>query len=500
PETGQKASSGIPAYAEDYSARHVETPALRDALAAAKAGEFNVLLAWRVDRITRGDPDIFVVWRRQFQDYKVRMEFATSPPSGNKRMDQVSTYWQATASADENDRKGAAVRAGKRLSAEKRQRHTGPPPFGYTTVEKQLALDPEKAPVAASIFESYLKGSSLRQIARELTAAGVPPPFSLKHGNTVWASQTVGRILKNPVYRGTYIFGSRQLIEGAIHPADREQWVEIPCPRLVEDADWYAVQHRLAVSAASVRNRPTKHIYSLRSRIFCGNCGRAYVGQFNNRDGRAEYRHRTRDGGCAHHAVPGSIEDKVFEAVMEVITSPEKAKVYYERALAEHRKRFGHVDDVIASALKTRAKDVRTVDRLTASYLDPDIGMSKPEFIRRRDELNRKITALDLQIASLEKQRGAETLPLELESLSQFKLIDKAVAGKQRLTMGERRELAQMLGVPAVSLETIEATRKEFWTSPEMKKEYFAALGVRVEAARGKRSRLFILGQSAITC
>jgi hypothetical protein len=91
-------------------------------------------------------------------------------------------------------------------------------------------------------------------------------------------------------------------------------------------------------------------------------------------------------------------------------------------------------------------------------------------------------------------------MPPELESLSQFKLIDKAVASRQSLTANERRELARMLNVPAVSVETIEATRKEFWTSPEMKKEYFAALGVRVEAARGKRPRLFILGQSAITC
>ncbi len=270
-ELGQNASQGTPAFAEDASARNVTTPALLDLLAAARSGGFDVMVALDVTRVSRGEPFLLGALRKQLKDYGVRLEYASST-TGDKMTDTVMESMHAIASFFENDTRSRKTRQGKRQSAEVRHRHTGPPPLGYTTdADKQLALDPEMAPIARSVFESYLKGSSLRQIARDLTAAKVPPAWAAKRGNTVWASQTIGRILENPVYRGVYVFGVHERIDGKIVRSDSGKQIEIPCPALVTDEEWYAVQTRLAESAAMVRNHPTTHVYApARSHFLCG--------------------------------------------------------------------------------------------------------------------------------------------------------------------------------------------------------------------------------------
>ncbi|MBE3112946.1 MAG: recombinase family protein, partial [Acidobacteria bacterium] len=210
-ELGQDAPQGTPAYAEDASARNVTTPALLGLLKAAKAGSFDVMIAMDVTRVSRGDPALFGSFQTTLKGYGVRLEFPST--TGDKRTDVVMGQMHALASFFENDDRARRTRQGKRQSAEVRKRHTGPAPFGYlTTEEKQLALNPETQAIARGIFEAYLNGSSLRQVARDLNAAGVRSP----RGAGEWASQSLGKILRNPVYRGTYIFGARARVDGKI--------------------------------------------------------------------------------------------------------------------------------------------------------------------------------------------------------------------------------------------------------------------------------------------
>jgi len=491
-DLGQDASEGTPCFAEDGSMRNGvgrTTPALLELVAAARSRSFDVMIALDVTRVSRGEPALLGAFQTQLKEYGVRLEFATST-TGDRRTDVVMTQAHALASFFENDDRARRTRQGKRQSAELRQRHTGPAPFGYRNQDKQIAPDPDTAPIARSIFESCLRGSSLRAIARDLTAASVPTVRGEKRGNVAWSPQTIGRILRNPAYRGAYTFGVHQRVDGKIVNADRAGWVEVACPALVTPEEWDAVQRRLTESAESVRNHPTTRLYPLRGRISCGECGRKYTGQYNGRDKRREYRHRIRDGGCSHRSIGAdALEGRALAAVQAVLLKPAVLRATYKRAVAEHKGQFGHLDDLLATARLERDKQTRKLDKLTASYLDPDLGIAKGKYITLKDEIGRRIAALDSQIADLERQRGRTNLPPDLKTL-------EAWAAELRANLRAKRELT----LPAsygVTDDGVPAKGDEPKFPLERREAIFAAVGLKCVIAEGKTT-FWLICDSAV--
>lgn len=493
PESGQSAASGVPAFGEDASARVVTTPALTRALAAARKGAFDVLVAMSVDRISRGDQDILSNWRLQFAAYNVRIEYAQLPPTGDRATDKLVQTAFAYASNKENEARARRTREGKRLSAEKRGRHTGPAPFGYMSVDKKLEPDPETAEIAKSVFASYLKGSSLRQIARDLTAAKVPTG----HGKAKWASQTIGRILKNPVYRGVYVFGSRQRVDGRTVAADRGREIEVPVPALVSEADWYRVQERLAESAATVRNHPTKRLYPLKGRIICAECRRSYVSQWNTGARREEYRHRRRDGGCSNHSLPADkVEGAVARKITEILFRKENLERTYEKAKKEYRERFGHIDDLLKRTRAMRAKQEAALDKLDASFLDPELGITKGRYLVLKDEITKKLAALDSEIASLESEKGESSEPPNLKDLEAWTAELRLLILPDMATPKDLRTVAALHGTKP---EEVWAWTKGREGGPNRGEwaAIFENVNVRVEVDRpAKRYRIRLLGSS----
>ena len=47
-------------------------------------------------------------------------------------------------------------------------------PFGYTMRNGKLVIEPSEADVIRNIYEDYVNGATLRELAERLTSAGVP--------------------------------------------------------------------------------------------------------------------------------------------------------------------------------------------------------------------------------------------------------------------------------------------------------------------------------------
>jgi len=89
--------------------------------------------------------------------------------------------------------------SGGRIAKAKRGGYAGGgPPFGYTSKNKELVIDPESSDVVRDIFHmKRYKRMSLREIAKVLNNKGIKP----KKGDT-WYASTIRYILKNPIYKG----------------------------------------------------------------------------------------------------------------------------------------------------------------------------------------------------------------------------------------------------------------------------------------------------------
>jgi len=68
----------------------------------------------------------------------------------------------------------------------------------------RIVIDESNAPVVRRIFDLYLGGAGLREIAHQLNADHVPPPRPRAHHDrrASWAPTAIREMLRNPIYVG----------------------------------------------------------------------------------------------------------------------------------------------------------------------------------------------------------------------------------------------------------------------------------------------------------
>ena len=119
-------------------------------------------------------------------------------------------------------------------------------PYGYTMQNGTTVVEHSEAEVIRRIFESYINGNSLKDIADELTRLKVP--YTEK--TSVWDKARIARIIENAKYIG-----------------DREY-----APIIDEEIYESAVQCKIARKTNQMRS-DSETIRFLRDRVKCGECG-----------------------------------------------------------------------------------------------------------------------------------------------------------------------------------------------------------------------------------
>lgn len=136
-----------------------------------------------------------------------------------------------------------------------------------------IEIDPETAPIVERIYREYLEGASTLQIAKGLTADGVPTP----RGATKWQTSTVKSILTNEKYKGdallqkkfTADFLTKKLVknEGQVP----QYYVEGNHEAIIDPEVWELVQHLMRSTPSSGRADRT-----FSRMVFCEHCGGLY--------------------------------------------------------------------------------------------------------------------------------------------------------------------------------------------------------------------------------
>lgn len=148
-------------------------------------------------------------------------------------------------------------------------------------------IDPEQANTVRRIYDRFLAGNSLQQIANGLTADGIPTPM----GRTVWQASVVQSILSNEKYKGDALLG-KTYVEDCIskkvrvNAGERPQYyVENNHPAIIDTATFSRVQEELARRASKRKVKQTgttteqgKYCgkYALTELLICGECGTPY--------------------------------------------------------------------------------------------------------------------------------------------------------------------------------------------------------------------------------
>jgi site-specific DNA recombinase len=389
-------------------------------LADAKAGKFDTILVFKVDRLIRGS---VASTAELLREYGVTIRsltepFDTSTPAGKLLLNMLGEMGEFERSnIIERSRSGMEriVRAGQWAG--------GVPPFGYCVgADKKLALDTAQSEIVKDIFRWYLSGAlRVRGIAQRLNAADVKHSISRR-----WWDTTVSKLLRNRAYVGELIWRkrtNRRRVGGkwTCVKTTKEQQITIAIPPIISQKDFDPVQRMLTANQrGSFRN--VKNFYLLRGLIFCRQCGSKYRGMTSGRKPwiKTYYRCASHIGTsqippCRGKAVRADILDAaVWETCLSFAQDP--GQVIEElRAVMQTTQNVQHESRALVASLEKQITKIKQgrADTIRLHRLG----------VITQEETERDLAALEGEVKALNEHRQEILVAVESSEDAEFKLL-----------------------------------------------------------------------------
>jgi len=259
-----------------YSAKNTDRPAYQTMMARIRTGEFTHLVVWKLDRISRNLLDFAAMYdelkRLGVTFVSKNEQFDTSSAMGEAMLKIILVF-------AELERKVTSERVTSIMysRAANGQWNGGKVPFGYDydKAAKEFSINEREAAVVRMIYDKYEETRSLLAVARELNDKGI----TSRKGKP-WTPTTIGIILKNPFYIGTYRYNYRNENGSARNWTikDESEWIltEDHHPAIIDAARWENIglalyENRRGVKARNTYHRSNTHIFA--GLLKCGNCG-----------------------------------------------------------------------------------------------------------------------------------------------------------------------------------------------------------------------------------
>jgi site-specific DNA recombinase len=307
-----------------------------------KAGLFDAIVVWDLDRLTR-QPRQLEDWIEAAEDRALSLVTANGEADLTTDAGRMFARIKAAVARQESERKGVRQTAAAKQRAEKGRPPLGVRLTGYTTAGEIIESE---ATTIRDIFAWFHAGDSLLGIATRLNAAGV----TTRRGGK-WNPSTVSGILKNPRYAGRVVYNRRANVENQSFRA-----VFLP---IIDEGVFDAVTTRLADPRRKLNQQGTdrKHLGS--SLYLCGVCEKRGVceklmrAQGSSQTTGVKYtRYRCTDGCTTRTAAP--IDAYVIEAIRERLAKPDLADLLVGPTSAEAREAAAKIRHLRDRLSKTR--------------------------------------------------------------------------------------------------------------------------------------------------
>ena len=359
---------------EGVSAKDTNRPELSRLLTDVRSGGIDVVLVYRLDRLTRSVLDLYQLLQ-EFERCGVRFKSCTEVYDTTTAMGRLFITLVAALAQWERENLAERVKLGMEQMVKERKRPGGPPPYGYTLCDGALTVHPEEAATVRAMFEQYARGDSPRKIAEQANRLGARG----KNGAR-WSAGAVLRLLKNPVYYGALRWnfadaGQKQnppedwLLQKSVHSA------------IIEENVFLAVKEKMEQrSARHPRVLSSPFLFS--GLLYCSACGAVMRGKAARAHAHVYYSCTARRSGACE-ALPIR-EDRLASAVLsQLVHYPSESRAAVaaargsqtrtdplpgrqaEKALAQKRKRWeeAYAEGLISlTAFRTKLAELEAAD------------------------------------------------------------------------------------------------------------------------------------------
>src|SRR5215204_1272358 len=174
----------------------LERPALQALLAAVAHGRVDVIIVYKVDRLTRSLADfaklVELFDRHGVSFVSVTQQFNTTNSMGRLTLNVLLSFAQF-----EREVTGERIRDKIAASKRKGMRMGGPVPLGYDVQDKKLVVNEDEAERVRYIFGRYLELKSLTTLMQDLARRGIG-----SKGGTGFGKGALAYLLRNRIYLG----------------------------------------------------------------------------------------------------------------------------------------------------------------------------------------------------------------------------------------------------------------------------------------------------------
>ena len=293
-----------------FSGGTIERPALRRLLADIEAGKVDIVLVYKIDRLSRSLMDFLrmveVFDRKGVTFVSVTQQFTTTTSMGKLTLNILLSFAQF-----EREVIGERIRDKFAASRKKGMWMGGWAPLGYRVKDRKLVIDKAEAAKVRHIFETFSKTRSATAIVRELAAEG----FVNRYGQSLDKGRLY-KLLHNPVYIGEAVH------KGTAYPGEHQP--------IITKAVWDKVQAVFAENPNKRAGRTRAQTPALLKGLIFGPTGRA-MSPTHTRKGQKLYRYyvsqaviKGEENDSQINRVPAAeIERAVIDQLRILLRSPE---------------------------------------------------------------------------------------------------------------------------------------------------------------------------------
>ena len=353
------------------SAKNDKRPAYQEMIEDVKKGNINVIVALKLDRLTRSVYDIEKLMKF-VNDYECDVDCMAD--ESNTTTSNARMVMRIMTSVSQNEIEKCSERTKFGMAGVIKNGHipnrTG---LGFKRKNKKLVPDPLTKDIIVRIFDLYLEGKSHQAIANIYNKEKVL-------GKTNWYDSTIQKILSNELYKGDYVNGKRTK-----HPTYYENVIE----PIVSKEKWESCQYQKLRNARHYERTAT---YLFTNKLKCSKCGNFLGGHATTKTNAKKY-YYYKCNTCKTYFNEIDIEKELKAFMLELAKQDDLINNYYTPFIKS--KLEDKTEDY-----KKEIKDLdKQLDRIKTAYIN---GVVKLE------DFDKEIKHIEYQKSDLEKRQKGQ--------------------------------------------------------------------------------------------
>ena len=445
---------------EGISAGTTDRPALQKLLKDAKQKKFDLVIVYKIDRLSRRLKDLIDI-ADQLESYGVGFKSATEPfdtttSAGKLMFQQLGSFAEF-----ERNRLAERVFPGMVKSVQAGNWHGSrncPTGYTYNKEKKLLEINKREADIVKLIYKLYLEGKNTAEIADYLNDSKRNP----RYGRYFYAKY-IRDILRNRIYIGEIVWNkchydkSQKVGKGHKYVKnDPSKWIIAKGKHqpIISIEDFDKVQKMLNENNKALFRKSRKSAFPYSRLLYCEKCKHRYYGTLkiaSHRTGEkkawyccgGQHLHYVR---CGSPSIREEVLDPIILSAMKNMLDSDKLKgtcpelgrgsrwIYATKHQNDQYPIISNADLAsIRNEIKlNQEKQLKLTDLYLKNLLSEDTFKQKNEALRQEEEgLRSKFAGLELLL--LEKEKSKDYLDRVKLFLANYdpKKIELDAAGKK---------------------------------------------------------------------